>query len=164
MQQKTEHLEHLVADIKGLEPPQEVKHTQTLLVDCLHVCSPLQFIVQHHTQVFVCIHNVNVSPMLTGMVGGLFLLQSTTISFVFAMFSCSGFSTHNFTKLLTRSQNSSSLPPSTHNGRVIREFVQMTRLIAVLKVCSISGEEEGRRHSSLEGANVADQAVRHTVL
>ena len=54
------HLEHPVADIKGPEPPQEGKPAQALLVDCLRVCGPLQFIVQHHTQVFVRVHNVNV--------------------------------------------------------------------------------------------------------
>ena len=49
-----EHLEQPVADIKGPEPPQEVKPAQALLlVDCLRVRSPLQFIVQHHTQVFI---------------------------------------------------------------------------------------------------------------
>ena len=41
------------ADIKGPESSQEVKLAQALLIDCLHVCSPLQFVVQHHTQVFV---------------------------------------------------------------------------------------------------------------
>ena len=39
--------------IERPEPPQEVKLAQALLVDCLCVCSTLQVIVQHHTQVFV---------------------------------------------------------------------------------------------------------------
>ena len=54
--------EHLVADIKGPEPPQEVKLAQALLVDSPHICRPLQFIVQHNTQVFVLFHNVNIYP------------------------------------------------------------------------------------------------------
>ena len=73
-----EHLEHPVADTKGPEPPQEVKPAQALFVDCLCVCSPLQFIVQHHTQVFVCIHNVSVSSMQTGPVGGSVVILAPT--------------------------------------------------------------------------------------
>uniref|UniRef100_A0A671VR24 Lon peptidase 2, peroxisomal n=1 Tax=Sparus aurata TaxID=8175 RepID=A0A671VR24_SPAAU len=58
------------------------------------------------------------------------------------------------------------LPPaiytSTYNGRVIREFLQMTRLIAVLKVCSVAGEKEGRQGSSQGSADSAYQTVRHS--
>ena len=39
-----------------------VKPTQAPIVNCLHVWSLLQFIVQHPTQVFVWIHTVNVGP------------------------------------------------------------------------------------------------------
>ena len=39
-----EHLEHLLANIKGPEPPQDMKLAQALLVDCLRICRPLQFI------------------------------------------------------------------------------------------------------------------------
>ena len=41
---------------------QTLKDLSRLLVDCLCVCGPLQFIVQHHTQVFVRVHNVDVCP------------------------------------------------------------------------------------------------------
>ena len=85
---------------------------------------------------------------------------------VFTTFSCSWFTLHHSTKLLTRFLYSSSPPAlyTPHNGHVSREFLQMTRLTAVLEICSVGGEEEGRQHSSLRGADVVDQTVRHTVL
>jgi len=45
------HLQHLVADVKGPESPQEVKPAQALLIDSLRVSGPVQFIVQYDTQV-----------------------------------------------------------------------------------------------------------------
>ena len=62
----------------------------------------------------VWIHNVEVCPTDADRRGrGLILLKSTTISFVFATFSCRCFSPHHFIKLPTTSLNSSSLLPST---------------------------------------------------
>ena len=75
--------------------------TIALLGDRLHVYGPLQFTVQHHIQVFVM--SMSVPSMQTETGGGLFLLKSTTISFVFTAFSCRWFSPHHFTKLPTRS-------------------------------------------------------------
>ncbi|XP_051283137.1 uncharacterized protein LOC127378388 isoform X12 [Dicentrarchus labrax] len=49
-------------NIEGLEPPQEVKPAQALIVDGLRICGPVQFFVQCDTQVFIFyIHVQNTS-------------------------------------------------------------------------------------------------------
>lgn len=54
---------------KGLQSPQQMKMTLTLLVQNISVCGPVQFIVEENTQVFVLSHNLNVKPwMFTGVV------------------------------------------------------------------------------------------------
>ena len=57
-----EHLQHLIADIEGPEPPKEVKPAQALLVDGLCVGGPVQFIVQCDTQVLVRRYHLHIRP------------------------------------------------------------------------------------------------------
>ena len=94
-----EHLEHLVADIKG---PSSRNKAQALLVDHSSLLSSTTPRYLYDGTI-----SSSVLPMQTGEGRGLFLLKSTTTSFVFATFSCGWFSPHHLTKLWTR-----YLPPS----------------------------------------------------
>ena len=89
-----EHLEHLVADIKG---PSSRNKAQALLVDHSSLLSSTTPRYLYDGTI-----SSSVLPMQTGEGRGLFLLKSTTTSFVFATFSCRWFSPHHLTKLWTR--------------------------------------------------------------
>ena len=142
-----EHLEHPVADNKRPEPPQEVKPAQALLEDCLHVCRPLQFIVLHSTLVYVWFHNVNICPTSVDWRGRVLVPPEVHHHLLHL---------HHvqLQVVLPTSLNNIfdqvpvfSFPPSLytpHNGCIIREFLQMIRLSAILKVRSVGGEKERR--------------------
>lgn len=51
-----------------------------------------------------------------------------------------------------------------HYSRVTQIFLQVTRLGTLLKIRSVGGEEEWRKHSFLVGPDVPNQTVRHTAL
>uniref|UniRef100_A0A3P9DTI7 Deoxycytidylate deaminase n=1 Tax=Maylandia zebra TaxID=106582 RepID=A0A3P9DTI7_9CICH len=69
--------------------PQKIETTLALPVKCCGVFSPVQFIVNVNSKVFIVFHNVNTDPWIeTGVKCFLVFLKSTISSLVFATLSC----------------------------------------------------------------------------
>ncbi|MEQ2303008.1 hypothetical protein AMECASPLE_012400 [Ameca splendens] len=54
-----ENMQHLAANTERPKHPQEVQSALSLLVDGFRVASPVQFVVQVNTEVFILLHHLH---------------------------------------------------------------------------------------------------------
>ena len=109
------HIYDITTDIEGPEPSQEEETALAPPVHCFYVGRPLQFIFQHHPQVFAGL-SLSLSPpsVQTDWYGVLDLLKSTTSYLVLVVFRSKKLFLVQPQKDSTRSLYSLSCPTRTH--------------------------------------------------
>ncbi|KAL7849955.1 hypothetical protein SRHO_G00193040 [Serrasalmus rhombeus] len=159
--------EHSPADVEGPQAPQKIETTLALPVEGISVLSPVQFIVNIHTQIFVILHSVHTDPadghrghrcLVPPQVHHQFLCLCHIELQVVPLAPCDKV-LHRCPVLILF-----TLADTSNYCRVIRKLLKVASLCAVAEVRGVEGEEEGREDSTLWDSSVADHSVRHTVL
>ncbi|KAI3369276.1 hypothetical protein L3Q82_007527 [Scortum barcoo] len=162
-----EDLQQLLADVEGRQPSEEVQTALSFLTaQSVCVGSPVQFIIQLHSQVFVGVYHLHTVPFdddrlwvrpgspkvhhhLPGL-GGVEEqgVEVTPCDEVLDQFSV-------LILLCT--------PDTAHDGCVVSELLYMAELRVLLKVGRVQGEQDRREHSSLWCSCAAGHSVGPTV-